>query len=139
VVLVRVRAPVRPTEDEARVRQAIANLFPQARIQLTAGGFVAETDSLHAMRQRIFELRIIDTVRGQILHGLAADGASSGFRLSKQAALAMQISFPPTPHALGDLEVTLEAESGDGRTTEQWAWWLCPETKDGEIVGLIEP
>jgi predicted RNA binding protein with dsRBD fold (UPF0201 family) len=136
-VKVTVAAPIRPTEDAAKVRQAVLTLFPDAALAEETGRLAGPVVDLQPLRRRIWELRIIDTARGQVLHGLAPDGASIRFRLGKQAALANQVAFPPRPHVLGDVEVQLVAEAGDTLTPEQWAWWLCPETKDGEIVGPV--
>ncbi|HUR60778.1 MAG TPA: RNA-binding domain-containing protein [Candidatus Thermoplasmatota archaeon] len=136
---VRVTAPVRPTEDPAKVRQAILNLFPDALLQETARGLEATTSVLLPLRQRVWRLRIIDTFRGQFLHGMDAALTHTTFRISKQAALAGHVSFPATPHVLGDLTVTITAEPGDLLGIEELAWWLAPETKDGEIVGPKDP
>ncbi|MEK6984827.1 MAG: RNA-binding domain-containing protein [Candidatus Thermoplasmatota archaeon] len=132
---IRVATPIRPTEAPERVRQAILNLFPDANLEASADRIAGSVVDLQAFRRRIWELRIIDSARGQILHGLTPDLATIRFRLSKQAALANQVAFPPRPHILGDIEVIVEAEANDTLTPEQWAWWLCPETQDGEIVG----
>ena len=134
-VKLNVTVPVRPTEESLLVRQAVLKLFPDAELAEADGRLAGPAGDAETLRTRIWELRIIDTARGQVLHGLAADGRSIRFRLAKQAALARQVAFPPRPHALGDIEVTVEAEPGDAQTPEQWVWWLCPETKDGEIVG----
>lgn len=128
---------LKATEEEERVRQAIQNLFPDAGLAAADGRLSGAVRDIEPFRARIWELRIIDTARGQILHGLAADDASTRFRLSKQAALARHVSFTPRPHVLGDIEVLVEHEPQDTITVEQWAWWLCPETKDGEIVGPV--
>lgn len=139
-VQVRVAAAVRPTEDEAKVRQAVLNLFPDAEVRAVDGGVEAAAHDLLPMRKRIFELRIIDTFRGQFLHGMDAAKRSTTFRLSKQAALAGHVNFTPREHALGDLLVTVLLDEADRWTdVEGLAWWLCPETKDGEVVGAVEP
>ncbi|MCA1810748.1 MAG: coaE operon protein [Halobacteriales archaeon] len=132
---VRVVAPVRFTEDPERVRQAVRNLFPDAAFAETPQGLVATTADLRPLRQRVWQLRIIDTFRGQFLHGMDADRTHTTFRMSKQAALANHVSFPATPHVLGDLTVTVTPEPGDPLDVERLAWWMAPETKDGEIVG----
>lgn len=136
---VTVSTPVRPTEDPARVEEAARRFFPDLQGGLEAGRFQGATQDLRALRRRIWELRIIDTARGQVLHGTPDGKArSTRFRLAKQAALAGKVSFPPTPHALGDIEVRIELEDGDPwPDIEALALWLCPETKDGEIVGPI--
>ncbi len=131
---VTVSTPVRATEDARKVEAALRRLFPEADVARAPDGLKATATSLTAFRSRVWELRIIDTVRGQLLHG--AQGGELRFRLSKQAASAGKVSFPPTPHALGDLEVHVELEPGDPwPDAERLAWWVCPETKDGEIVG----
>lgn len=136
MVLVRITTPVRPTEDPTKVRQAILTLWPDAEVQEASGGLEATSRDILAFRRRVWELRIIDAVRGKLLYGMDADGRSLRVRLSKQAALASKVSFPPTPHALGDLEVTITVETGDPWPgAEQLAWWIAPETRDGEIVG----
>ena len=126
-------APLKPTEDPAKVRQAATAFFPDARVDEQPDRLVATTADLATLRKRIWELRIIDTFRGQFLHNVR--DATTILRLSKQAALAAHVSFSPTPHPLGDLQLTITAEPGDPLDIERLAWWLCPETKDGEIVG----
>jgi predicted RNA binding protein with dsRBD fold (UPF0201 family) len=136
VVQVVVSSLVRPTEDPAKVEAAVLRLFPGAAIERAAASIRARVGDVQPLRSRVWELRIIDTVRAQVLRGMASDGRSTRFRLSKQAASAHKVSFPPTPHPLGDLEVDVHLEAGDPwPTIEDWAYWLCPETKDGEIVG----
>lgn len=140
VVQVRITAPVKGTEDPQKVRTAIVTLFPDAVITDTDGGVAATSQDLQPLRRRIFELRIIDTFRGQFLHGMDDAKRTTTFRLSKQAALANHVSFTPREHALGDLTVTVTLEETDKWTDiERLGFWLCPETKDGEIVGAVEP
>lgn len=136
MALATVATPIRPTEDAGKVEAAVRRLFPAADVAATATSLEATTRDLTVLRARVWELRIIDTVRGQVLRGAATDGRSASFRLSKQAAAAGKVSFPPTPHALGDLDVTVALEEGDlWPDITAWAMWLCPETRDGEIVG----
>ena len=138
MVLVRITTPLRPTEDPAKVRQAILTLWPDAEVRETPEGLEATSHDILPFRSRVWELRIIDAVRGKLLYGMDSDGRSLRVRLSKQAALAAKVSFPPTPHALGDLEVTITAEPGDPwPDAEKLAWWIAPETRDGEIVGPV--
>ncbi len=137
---VRIVTTVKPTEAPETVRAAILKLFPDADIRGAGAGLAATAMDLHPLRTRIFELRIIDTFRGQFLHGMDEAKRTTSFRLSKQAALAGHVSFTPRPHPLGDLDVTIALEEKDNWTDiERLAFWLCPETKDGEIVGAVEP
>jgi predicted RNA binding protein with dsRBD fold (UPF0201 family) len=141
LVRVTVSTPIRPTEDPHKVEAAALRFFPDARVERASDALVLRAKGLEAFRARVWELRIIDTVRGQLLHGMKGYGGPEAptaltFRLSKQAASAGKVSFPPTPHALGDLQVHVEVEPGDPWPgIEPFVWWVCPETKDGEIVG----
>ncbi|MGB0652842.1 MAG: RNA-binding domain-containing protein [Thermoplasmatota archaeon] len=139
MAVLHVRAVVRPTEDEEKVAEAARRfLGPEASTQHLDGAVEASTTELEPLRRRIWEQRIIDTFRGQLLHGMADEGLATTFRLSKQAAYHGKLSFPPSPHGLGDLDVALRLEDGDGwRDVEQLIWWLCPETRDGQIVGDV--
>lgn len=138
---VRIATTVKGTEDPQKVREAILKLFPDADMRDgDGGGLVATAMDLHPLRRRIFEQLIIDTFRGQFLHGMDETKRTTSFRLGKQAALAGHVSFAPRPHPLGDLDVTIALEENDKWTDmERLAFWLCPETRDGEIVGAVEP
>lgn len=133
MVRVTAEAPLRPTEDPDKVAQACTAFLPDADVDVGADGVVVTARDVEALRHRIWELRIIDTVRGRLLAGL--DGDTVRLRLSKQAAYQGRISFPATPHALGDLDLTITVE-----TEDPWpdaaglVAWLCPPTRDGEIV-----
>jgi predicted RNA binding protein with dsRBD fold (UPF0201 family) len=140
MVLVRIACAVHATEDPAKVEAAVRALFPDARIELDGAQLRATSDDLAPLRRRVWELRIIDAMRGKLLHGLAPDARSFRVVLSKQAALANKVSIPARPHALGELDVVVEVEAGDPwPDAERLAWWLAPETKDGEIVGPVDP
>ncbi|HLF17134.1 MAG TPA: RNA-binding domain-containing protein [Candidatus Thermoplasmatota archaeon] len=140
MVRVTVTTAVRPTEDETKVREAAHRFFPDGAVVHLPGRVAVESRDLRPLRARVWELRIIDTFRSRFQRGAAKDGRSVTFTLSKQAALAGKVSFPPAPHPLGDLEVKVELEEGDPwGDVEALAYWLCPETKDGEIIGPMLP
>lgn len=122
----RVTAPIRPTELPERVEAAVRSLF-DGDVTFSADALLLQGDSLERLRTRIWELRIIDTVRGTLLAGVG-DGHLR-FRLSKQAAAGGRVALPVGKHALGDLEVYVEDEA-----PEEVVWWLCPPTADGEIL-----
>jgi hypothetical protein len=133
-VQVRIQAPVRATERPESVAAACTAWWPDAEVQVMADEVRAVAAALDAFRARVWEMHIIDAVRSRLLGGAA--GATLSFRLDKQAALAGRISFPATPHALGDVAVEVHLEDADPwPDAEALCWWLCPETRDGQIVG----
>lgn len=137
------RAPVHATEVPERVEQAVTRFWPGAdvrRLDAGPGGGVGEVvalaEDLDALRGRVWELRIIDAFRG----ALRAEGHELRFRISKQAALAGKVAVPPTPHILGDVQVSVTLSPDDPwPDAEHLRWWLCPETAEGEVVGRTEP
>ncbi len=131
---VEVRTPLLPTEDLEKVTKAVTRFLEGAEATEADGRVTAVGDSLEMLRQRIWELRIIDTFRGALLGG--CEGRRLRFITSKQAAFAGKVSLPAAPHPLGDLAWTVTLDDGDKfADAEALAWWLCPETADGEIVG----
>lgn len=137
---VEVSAAVRPTEDAALVEEAVLRFLPGAAVERHADRVMAVGSELRPLRSRVWELRIIDAFRARLLHGAAPDGKSVAFSLSKQGALAGKVSLPPRPHVLGDLEWRIELDASEiPATAEALAFWMCPETQDGEIVGPIIP
>ncbi len=133
MVKVTVSTPLHATEVAQRVQEAATAFWPDVQLHEEDGRLVGAGADLETFRSRVWELRIIDAVRGQLLDGCR--GAQVRFALSKQAALSNRISFPPSPHALGDVVVTLTVDEEDPwEDAEALVWWLCPETADGEIV-----
>ena len=102
-----VRAPVKPTEDPAKVRRAIESLFPGSTITETSWGLVGEAPDLKRLAQLIRSDRIPDTARGVMAGGLSMDGMSARFALGKQAAAAGRAHFGAQRSPLGDLEVVI--------------------------------
>lgn len=131
---VEVRTPLLATEDLEKVAKAVTCFLEGAETEEAGGRVTAVGDNLELLRQRIWELRIIDTFRGALLGG--CEGKRLRFITSKQAAFAGKVSLPAAPHPLGDLAWTVTLEDDDPfADAEALAWWLCPETLDGEIVG----
>lgn len=129
-----VSALVFPTEPEEKVRHAIENIFPGARLRLVQKqGYVdrlegaAGLDRLHELLRR---QKILDTARSAMHGGLEGDEIS--FTLNKQAAYMGSLNFLDHDVALGGLYVTI-AYSDPLLVID----WLAPETRDGRPVEEI--
>ncbi|HYM39022.1 MAG TPA: RNA-binding domain-containing protein [Thermoplasmata archaeon] len=107
---VRVEAPCRPTEDPAKVRRAVLNLFPDLVFGPADDRVVGTTSSLDTLRERIRAQRIRDTARGQFLAGRFRD--RTRVALSKQAAFRGVVNFA-VGSPLGEIEVEIESEDLD--------------------------
>lgn len=107
MVLVRVEAPCRPTEDPGKVRAALLQLFPDLRIEREGATIAGTSGSLERLRELIRTQRIRDTARGQLLAG--REGDRSAVVLSKQAAAVGRVNFG-AGSPLGDIRVEIESE-----------------------------
>lgn len=114
-----VETPRRPTESGAKVRRAILNLFPEARLE-EGEGISGAVGSLDRLGELLRKQRIRDSAR-ELLSG-ATRGDRLVFYLNKQAAYAGRVSF--SAHApLGDICVTVIADDIRGLIEE-----LAPST-----------
>lgn len=134
-----VRCPVFPTEDEARVRSALVNLFAtetpgfdthDEKMLLIVSN---ERNSLEFIRQSIHSLRIIDAARRKLMQNWNGIGTSISF--DKQAAyygtLRLVDELEENP-PLGCIELEITTENDE--EFESLLAWLTPPTKDGRIV-----
>ncbi len=102
-------APCNPTESPSKVKMAILNLFPDAR--LVEGEVISgEAESLERFAELLRTQRIRASAR-EVLLG-AIGGNRIVFHLNKQAALAGKVSFSALS-PLGDILVTIEGEDVD--------------------------
>ncbi|MEM3736948.1 MAG: RNA-binding domain-containing protein [Candidatus Bathyarchaeia archaeon] len=124
---VQLRGAVRvyPTEDCEKVRKALENLFPLAKVELVEGGlfqtltFQGEgIESLSRVQALLRQERIRDAVR-RFLHE-RVEGDRIKFYLNKQVAYVGRFSLcePSGESPLGPIEV--ELESDDLRRLIDW-------------------
>ncbi|MCJ2520437.1 MAG: hypothetical protein LN412_05760 [Candidatus Thermoplasmatota archaeon] len=101
-----VKAPCQPTESVSKVKRAILNLFPDAR--LTEGEVISgEAEDLERLAELLRTQRIRDSAR-EVIRGSIRDDRIV-LHLNKQAALVGKVSFS-TLSPLGDIVVTIEAD-----------------------------
>lgn len=100
-----------PTEDRAKVAEAVAKLFPGAVAQ-GDDPVVFTADSVEHFAELLKRQRIRAAARSILRRGLSGD--SVVFSLNKQVATAGKVSFSEEQHALGDLEVVITADDIEG-------------------------
>jgi predicted RNA binding protein with dsRBD fold (UPF0201 family) len=124
-----------PTEVEERVRKAVENVFPGARLTLIKKeGFVDQlagtAPSLDTMHELLRRQQILDTARNSFYKGI--EGKEISFQLNKQAALMGYVNFLDHPMALGGIDVTIGTDE-----PELIIDWLAPYTAEGQPVREI--
>lgn len=131
---VEVEAPVYDTEEWARVREAVLNVFPEAEISEREPGptvpgreytrfLVGETHSVERFRELVDQQEITDTVRAELLDSVVCD--SLDFRLKKQAAYVGRVNLDVGGHELGSLKVHVTSDDPRGLVD-----YVAPRTEE---------
>lgn len=129
-VEVRITAPVKDTEIEARVADAIGNLFPGATVENVDGELRAEVHNLDHFSELLHRRAILDTARTEFFRTLREDTFS--FSLKKQAAFQGVVNFAvDEPGELGDVHVHVRVDDPDAET---FIDHVAPRTEDGKPV-----
>lgn len=106
---VQITTPLKPTERQERVEEAIRNLFPAAEIEASHGELRGRTHSVDAFADRLAEQAIVDTAREVFYENRSGDTIS--FDLKKQAAYEGVVNFAVgAPDELGDMHVRIRIE-----------------------------
>lgn len=130
-----VRAEVNPTEDESKVRAAVANLTGSDSFARAHEGrkvvLIQEGDRglLVHLRALLRRERILDAARKMMQRGV--EGTSITFHLNKQVAHAGHVSFcrPTGESPMGP--ITFHISDEDPRSLIEW---LATKTVDGVPV-----
>ncbi|EFW93814.1 hypothetical protein ZOD2009_01685 [Haladaptatus paucihalophilus DX253] len=131
---IRITAPVNDTEIEARVTDAIENVFPGAETESKASEVVAEAHSVEHFSELLHRQEILDTARGEFFSG--RDGDTLSFDLKKQAAFQGVVNFAVgNPDELGELHVRMRVTDP---TVEEFVDYVAPPTEDGKPIDTDE-
>jgi predicted RNA binding protein with dsRBD fold (UPF0201 family) len=131
---------VYPTEDQERIRKAIENVITSNNFSYETYDYITEIrlsfegrSNLEWLRNKIYELRIIDAVRARLRFNW--NGSETRISLDKQAAYHGKIKLlddreelPP----LGCIELQLKFDNED--EFEGFLRHFTPPTKEGHVV-----
>lgn len=140
MVIIKVEAEVRPTEDENKVKQAILNVFIPEHIEVEARGkskiIVAKAYSLKSLTKlhKLLRVeRILDAARTVFKKGVHE--RSIIFYLNKQAAFQGRLSFTEAygESPLGPITFIIEDVN-----VEKLIDWLAPKTAHGKPLWEIK-
>jgi len=107
VAEVKVTARCFPTEDRAKVVDAIVGLFPDF-IPEGDDPIVGTAHSTEVFAELLKKHRIRSAARSVMRRGISENTVS--FSLNKQVATAGKVSFSEEKHALGDLDITITSD-----------------------------
>jgi predicted RNA binding protein with dsRBD fold (UPF0201 family) len=129
-IAIQIEAEVNPTEDEAKVRSAMENIFSSLQFEmkpLKRGSLLTAktrgTDGLTKLYNLLRRDRIRDATRSVLYKGMS--GHSITFYLNKQVAYAGHVSFsqPSGESPLGPIRVEILCDDPRKLTD-----WLAPRT-----------
>ncbi|RLG78042.1 MAG: hypothetical protein DRO12_00575 [Thermoprotei archaeon] len=134
MVLIRIEAEIRPTENEDKVIKAIKNIFfvEDVRVVELSEGLklaVVETDEITPLF-KVYEIlrkqRILDTARSVFIRN--SSGNVMNIKLNKQVALQGLISFVDNDDEspLGAINVVIVSDK-----LKEIIDWLAPKTQRG--------
>jgi len=127
---VEVTAPVFDTEVTDRVRDAVANIVPEADLEERHGEIYGRAHSLDHFSELLHRHEILDTARSEFFTN--RDGDSFAFALKKQPALAERATFAVgEPDELGEIDVRVTVEEP---SVEDYIDHIAPPTEDGTPV-----
>ncbi len=112
-----ITANLYPTEDEERVKKAILNLFPDAKITVEDNSLNAIAPNMDYFIQRMKEQKIQDSARSILFDSVKDAGIV--FHLSKQAAFVGKVNFTEGNSILGDITVTIKTECDEPKILVQ--------------------
>lgn len=135
MIKVTVSTDVNPTENEDKVREAVANIFPDIELEIEEFGKVqrllgeGDISTLENLHYLIREEEIIDTSRARLNVGMDEEGKFTYFIISKQVATVGRLNYPARDEPLGSIKVFIDADFAD--EMERFVDWLTPPTEDG--------
>ncbi|MFH0961366.1 MAG: hypothetical protein V1820_01640 [archaeon] len=136
-IILKISAEINPTESEEKLRTALFGLFEDVRFERVRNNLSGTSESsqdLEKLRAKIFEKRIIDTVRSRLFRNSA--GTQTTILLHKQALAAGRIAVVDLPDEspLGAVELSVSAPSSE--ELENFINWFSPETREGVVVSI---
>jgi predicted RNA binding protein with dsRBD fold (UPF0201 family) len=107
VAEIRLTARCNPTEDRAKVAEAITRIFPDADIS-GEDSLTGIARSLDNFSEILLKNRIRSAARSVLRRSIRGD--SLHFIINKQVATVGKVSFSEEQHPLGDIEVVIVSE-----------------------------
>jgi hypothetical protein len=101
----RISTEVHPTEDPKKVRDAVLNIFPSAKLEMIEDRFEGRSGEAIEFLTLLRDQYIRDTAVSVMNNGLSGD--ETRFHLNKQVAAVGKVNFTDGSSSLGDIEVVV--------------------------------
>ncbi|XRO75066.1 RNA-binding domain-containing protein [Methanocaldococcus sp. 28A] len=132
-----IKAKVKPTEDKYKVKKAILNIFPRAKLNFIKednefGKWEGKTKNVEKLKELLRSQAILDAARIVLEKGLSNN--STKFYLNKQAAYVSAVNFDIDTH--GGIFVKIIADENED--IMKIIKDIAPRTKGGVIINEDE-
>ena len=132
-----IKAKVKPTEDKYKVKKAILNIFPGAKLSFIKednefGKWEGKTKNIEKLKELLRSQAILDAARMVLEKGLSH--SSTKFYLNKQAAYVGAVNFDIDTH--GGIFVKIIADENED--IMKIIKDIAPRTKGGVIINEDE-
>ncbi len=132
-----IKAKVKPTEDKYKVKKAILNIFPKAKLNFVKGEdefgkWEGVTKNVDKLKEILRRQAILDTARMVLEKGIIE--SSTKFYLNKQAAYVGAVNFDIDTH--GGIFVKIVADKNED--IMKIIKDIAPRTKGGVIINEDE-
>ncbi|CAB3289327.1 conserved protein of unknown function [Methanocaldococcus lauensis] len=132
-----IKAKVKPTEDKYKVKKAILNIFPKAKLNFVKGEdefgkWEGVTKNVEKFKEILRRQAILDTARMVLEKGIME--SSTKFYLNKQAAYVGTVNFDIDTH--GGIFVKIVADKNED--IMKIIKDIAPRTKGGVIINEDE-
>ncbi len=128
-----IETTIHPTEDVEKVKKAVENIFPDAKIEIVDNKLYARSSDLSRFRELLRIQKILDTARSELMRGKR--GKSVIIYLNKQTALISRINFTDEDAILSPLKVKFRLYDVD---FDKFLDYLAPETKNGKPIKEVD-
>jgi predicted RNA binding protein with dsRBD fold (UPF0201 family) len=132
-----IKAKVKPTEDKYKVKKAILNIFPRAKLNFIKednefGKWEGKTKSVEKLKELLRSQAILDAARMVLEKGMTENATK--FYLNKQAAYVGAVNFDIDTH--GGIFVKILADKNED--IMKIIKDIAPRTKGGVIINEDE-
>ncbi|WP_456471515.1 RNA-binding domain-containing protein [Methanocaldococcus sp.] len=120
-----IKSKVKPTEDKNKVKRAILNIFPNAKLEFKDSYWEGSCKDVEKLKERLRKQAILDTARAVLESGVRENTVT--FYLNKQAAYVKAVNFDIDTH--GGIFVKIEDDNIMKVIKD-----IAPRTKHGVII-----
>jgi len=105
---VKIETPLYSTEDPAKVKECLSNIFPDVEWKKTENKISGKTSELETFKTILENMQIRDTARSYMRRKVTRNKCD--FAINKQASCNSKINFSDEVQPLGGIDIRIQSE-----------------------------